>query len=452
MPKNWLHGTQNTSSFKWKKQGSNTNAEMMDEKVLTVDIMRRNQRLARKMIEEGADVMKIGRSPNLTPLRCALQSKAFSLVPLLLERGADAAHANLFGITALHTVCSSQCSLRGDAAYDMCKLLIDKGAGPNVSRQEISTKMTPLLQACRFQSLKVIRLFLDHGADISAISYNGKTALHYAAANQDLDVFKFVLDQKIDVDCNDKEGNTALHIAAERDKFEACELLLKRGAAVRSANRQGRTPLRCWFSNYRFNQSDKPKTIELLLEHGADVGDESIFNDVMETRFFYDRWSVPEVKMVVIRHMVKLKYVNSTDVEYCALQEIEGNEYYKYHYEACLKEFEGMKEAKFYNDLTVFNVLTENDKIISGYAKNEELVEALEKNDYEKQFHYCFAWLKKRFDVQVRNHWLRTTAAKILSNLFGFNDSSHLVTQNILRHLSDDDLEVLCSNSGSASV
>lgn len=420
----------------------------MDDRLLTAHMMKTKSLVARKII------VKLVRRPNYTLLRCALQCRAFSLVPFLLERGADVTHVHHDGRTALHTICSSECSPQGEEAYDMCKLLMENGADRDVDRRDFM-EMTPLLLAFRYRSLKVIRLLLDHGADISAISGNGKTALHYAVKNEDLDVAKFVMDRQFEVDCKDKKGNTALYTAAAHDKFEACELLLKCGATIKGINLQGCTPLRCWYSKYLVHRYVEPKTIELLLDYGADVGDESIFKDVLVT---HDKWSVskiyaiPEIKISLIRHMAKMEYANPRSVDVGALRAIELHKYYKTYYDGCLQEIQGMKEVQFYNNVTVFNVLMGSDKVISGFARNEELVEALEKSDYGDQYPKCFAWLKKRFYAQLPKHRLRANAAKILSDLLGFNDPLHLTNWTIVRYLSDGEIGILCSNCGSASI
>lgn len=61
-----------------------------------------------------------------------------------------------------------------------------------------------------------------------------------------------------------------------------------------------------------------------------------------------------------------------------------------------------MKQTKFYNNESVLNVLEGSDKVLAGYARNEELVKALEKNDFDNKFPIFFHWLQRRFDDIVR--------------------------------------------------
>lgn len=97
-----------------------------------------------------------------------------------------------------------------------------------------------------------------------------------------------------------------------------------------------------------------------------------------------------------------------------------------------------MNVTKVYDNLAILSVLMNSDKVISGHAKNEELIKVLDEKDYENTFPIYFTWLKKRFDVEVKKQRLRKTAAKILSNLLNLNDPNHLVNQNILNYLPDE--------------
>lgn len=76
-------------------------------------------------------------------------------------------------------------------------------------------------------------------------------------------------------------------------------------------------------------------------------------------------------------------------------------------------------------------------------ARNEELVEALEKENYERKFPIYFTLLQKKFYDEVERQRLRKRAANVLSNIFEFNDAFHPVNKKILSFLGDQDLEYL---------
>lgn len=104
-----------------------------------------------------------------------------------------------------------------------------------------------------------------------------------------------------------------------------------------------------------------------------------------------------------------------------------------------------MAETKFYNDVSILDILTGTKRAISAYARNEELVQALQMNDYDKKFPEYFSWLKKKFYDEVNRERFRKTAAKILTNVFCFNGSFHPVIQKIVDYLQYKDLVFLNS-------
>lgn len=105
-----------------------------------------------------------------------------------------------------------------------------------------------------------------------------------------------------------------------------------------------------------------------------------------------------------------------------------------------------MKDAKFYNNVSLSNILMDSRKVISALARNEDLVKAFEDKAYDSQFPIYFTGLKKRFYTEVKEQRLRRAAAKIISNIFILNDEFHPISQNIIRYLREKDLEFLCSN------
>jgi ankyrin repeat protein len=56
----------------------------------------------------------------------------------------------------------------------------------------------------------VVRLLLDHKADVDAKTMSGKTALYLAAGNGHEAVVQLLLKHMADVDENDNDGRTAL--------------------------------------------------------------------------------------------------------------------------------------------------------------------------------------------------------------------------------------------------
>lgn len=86
-----------------------------------------------------------------------------------------------------------------------------------------TTGCTPLFMAIHhgWQSIELIRLLLDAGADIDGKSRHGRTALHECAVQgADVSVAKFLLDAGADPLLVDELGKTALDLALDRVKIE----------------------------------------------------------------------------------------------------------------------------------------------------------------------------------------------------------------------------------------
>ena len=109
-------------------------------------------------------------------------------------------------------------------------------------------------------------LIVDKGASVNAGNYDGRRALHLAAAEGHREVVKFLLQCRVDVNAQDRWGGTPLQDARQGGHTRVAELLLRAGAACSlpswsariqagafsSASTQGSQPLQmyarlgCW--------------------------------------------------------------------------------------------------------------------------------------------------------------------------------------------------------------
>lgn len=104
---------------------------------------------------------------------------------------------------------------------------------------DITRGRTPLMTACYMGNMELVKLFIEHGANINALSRNGNrrsckdTPLMYAVLMGRKDVVLFLLEKKADVNLKSECGViTALHAASANGMIDLVKILLDAGADV----------------------------------------------------------------------------------------------------------------------------------------------------------------------------------------------------------------------------
>ncbi|MDF3048327.1 MAG: hypothetical protein K0R73_1445, partial [Candidatus Midichloriaceae bacterium] len=83
----------------------------------------------------------------------------------------------------------------------------------NLKKLQITNPSVHLINATKEGYLKIIRLFLEEGADVNEGYKEGKTLLMLAAENGKEEAAEFLLGNGADINAKDKDGNTALDLA-----------------------------------------------------------------------------------------------------------------------------------------------------------------------------------------------------------------------------------------------
>ncbi|KAL4227621.1 Protein fem-1 B [Mactra antiquata] len=127
----------------------------------------------------------------------------------------------------------------GAGHYNIVKLLLDHGADVN---HATVTNSTPLRAACFDGRLDVVKLLLDNGANVSIANKFKNTCLMIACYKGHKSVVEVLLEKGADSDARAHCGATALHFSAECGHVEIVEVLVKSGASqLENDNRM--TPL-----------------------------------------------------------------------------------------------------------------------------------------------------------------------------------------------------------------
>jgi ankyrin repeat protein len=216
------------------------------------------------LLEVGADINKSS-ADGSSPLLAAVQNGFYNTAALLLEKGANPNIANGKGWTPLYIAVKNRNLETGTiplpntvGALDFIKLLIDRGADPNL-RISADTEVhsgfkaqwlkeagaTPFFRAAVSGDLTVMKLLMAHGADPLLATSDHTTPLmgaagigwsdgfsHEYSEKETLDAMQLLLDKGADVNALNDQGMTALHGAAHKAANQAILLLVDHGAKL----------------------------------------------------------------------------------------------------------------------------------------------------------------------------------------------------------------------------
>jgi ankyrin repeat protein len=121
----------------------------------------------------------------------------------------------------------------GDAA----RLRESLSSEPSLANTENNDGLTPLGFAAHFGQKDAVRVLLEYGADVNAISHSklsfipSNTALHAAiAGNKSIEVVEILIKNGADVNAIDSNEHTPLQAVAFEGNTEIARLLIKEGA------------------------------------------------------------------------------------------------------------------------------------------------------------------------------------------------------------------------------
>jgi ankyrin repeat protein len=97
-----------------------------------------------------------------------------------------------------------------NAHHDAARMLLARGADPNLTNDR---EQTPLAGAAFKGDAVMIRLLVDHGAEIDGRCADGKTALIFAAMFDRVEAFEELIAAGASAELHDAAGASALDIA-----------------------------------------------------------------------------------------------------------------------------------------------------------------------------------------------------------------------------------------------
>jgi Fem-1 family protein b len=125
--------------------------------------------------------------------------------------------------------------------FEIVKLLVEHGANVNHTTK---TNSTPLRGACYNGNLDMARYLVENGADIYIAKENNDTNLMVSVCHKRFDIVTYLVDElKYDVNACDNDGRSPLYDAVNCGSLELVEFLLKHGARNFRAIKDQMSPL-----------------------------------------------------------------------------------------------------------------------------------------------------------------------------------------------------------------
>ncbi|TGO12271.1 hypothetical protein BTUL_0091g00150 [Botrytis tulipae] len=225
--------------------------------VLQTAVCYGHHQIVQELLSAGADRNYPG--DETQPLIKALANGFSNCCRALVEAGAPITASEgsrpplLFGVDSLNK--------------EICELLLKHGADPN---WKAGSDHAPILTRAvqRGGNVELVKLLLDNGADINEVDESSElknSVISTAAEFGSTDVVKLLAERNADVNVSGDEGVTPIYLAARSNKPETVQLLLDLGANLEMDEKlnDGWGPLHIAF--------DFVEVVRILLQNGADI-------------------------------------------------------------------------------------------------------------------------------------------------------------------------------------
>lgn len=228
-----------------------------------------SESVAETLLTNGIDVNAKGHDGE-TALHLAVLSRSnLSLVKKLIAQGADVNAASKHGTPLLTLLTmpgrSRTINIGSFKLLDLTRLLLDKGADPNIPNDK---KNTPLVAAALGGDITIVNALLEAGAKVNVTSNEWGTPLHAAANYGHFEIVESLIKRGADVNAKDCcNGLSVLHTAVRMTNPNVEQivlLLLEWGALVDAKDNGGGTPL-------MEARNSKLPIVQALVSGGANV-------------------------------------------------------------------------------------------------------------------------------------------------------------------------------------
>jgi len=179
-------------------------SELSGKTALMIASSRGYSEMVEKLLSRGADVNRKHYSGE-TALMFAADSGDVNTIKTLLGAGADPNAKVLSFHAGELTPLTITINSRHEQRFEVAKILLEAKAEVNFKGR---FAMSPLMHA--LEDLEMVKLLIEHGADVNQKNFRGATALMASAVGRDPSVVKYLIEKGADVNARDIDGTTAL--------------------------------------------------------------------------------------------------------------------------------------------------------------------------------------------------------------------------------------------------
>ena len=258
--------------------GANINAlDKNGDTPLHVAILTQRVPVVQVLLQSGADVTLKNSYKGDTPLHIAVDPSCrhATMVQLLMKSGAQANEPNNFGETSLHVASKNNTS---PIDRSIIKILMDHGADISLlncaGKKAAEHKNSALHDAVALGETAGITKILMSKTDINYQDVYGRTALYEAVCKRGIEsgVIRNLILAGSNVNLSDARDNTPLHEAIIVGNLSITRLLLNAGAQINRQNKQGDTALHLAVkAGYRKAFRGYAAIVKVLIDSDADV-------------------------------------------------------------------------------------------------------------------------------------------------------------------------------------
>ena len=202
-----------------------------------------NLEIVKTLVKKKVDLEMTDNNRN-TALMTALRKNQLEIADFLIENGAKMSNKDISDQTSLMLSCYHNNSIIPERQKLHMKIINDiLSSGVSVN-DPAKNGNTPLILVCQNGNLDILKLLVEHKANIADKSMDGASALGEAARYGNLEVIEFLLKNGADMNIKCQNQLTPLILSLENKKFKVARYLIDQNADLNYLTENGNSALK----------------------------------------------------------------------------------------------------------------------------------------------------------------------------------------------------------------